>query len=480
MKKLYKLLLPVALSAAMLFSAISLTACNNEPSQEPAGTGTGSTTPTPEENPKPDQPETPENKIPTEKYDAFVASMAKNRNYTYSVTANGTATIYQIDGDKVCFYVVGENTQTILYTEGGYSYQLKYETSDGYYYKTDIDAYSTDEYILNDMKEAKFTLYDGNTKEYAVELDSAMYAMTVSDDAITFQNSAKILTVELFGKTTVPTIEESQIKDETSEKPEQPEKPPVGEEKIYTVNNGVRVYNSKLLGETLIAAMHSEYENGQTVFHKYTSNMGNEILDVLYVSTSGSVIEVGTIALYGTNKIIELFKIEKSSVESVGSSTDEWTALIKQQAINFVLGYELIGIDYEPSIEAEHQAVLKEVLKKALDKVVVDGVQVGGYNTKYEPKPRYANSQVLAVFEFKDGNDGHAGLDLGNTHRKGLVGIIKDADGQLMIVRMNIATTNLTTFEETVLNKENSINNKFVVYNMDKELELDEQFFQAE
>ena len=131
-------------------------------------------------------------------------------------------------------------------------------------------------------------------------------------------------------------------------------------------------------------------------------------------------------------------------------------------------------------MDAEHQAVLKEVFGKALDKVAVDGVQPTGYDTKGEPKERYANSEVLAVFEFGDGLDGQAGLDLGYTHRKGLVGIIKDGNGQPMIVRMNVATTSLDSFENTVLNKENSINNKFVVYKMDKELNIDKQFMQAE
>ncbi len=485
MSKFEKRLAPLVLATVMGLSFISLTACGDgKTPTEPVNPGPGIEAPdNPPVNPPivTPGPEEPGDQIPTEAYDVFVANMGLRRNYTYSVTADGTATIYQIDGDKVCFYEVGSGYETIWYTENGSSYQLKYE-DDGYYHKTNIDAFDTDEYILKDMQNANIVSYDEDSEKYIVELDGKQYSATVSDDAVVFDDSNKICVVEAVNKTTFPVIDNSQIKDESSPvKPVDPEKPVVPGDKIYTVDaQGVRTYNSKLLGEILKTAMNTEDESGKTLLNKFSSGVGVSVDDILYVSTEGDTIEIGTVAQFSNNKIIEIFKIEKSSVGEIGDSKEAWVSEITRQTTEFVLGYELIRIDYDASMDAEHQAVLKEVFGKALDKVAVDGVQVSGYNKKGEPKDRYANSEVLAVFEFGDGLDGQAGLDLGYTHRKGLVGIIKDGNGQPVIVSMNVATTNLDSFENTVLNKEKDKNNKFVVYKMDIEQNIDNQFFKEE
>lgn len=465
---------PVIVCVVMGFTM--LTGCNDQKTPEKPVDPPGQHQP---ENPPEEKPVDPTPEDPTwttEAYDEFFAKMGLAKNYAYSLTENGNTDVYQIDGDKVLI----NDYETYLYSEGGQYYRLTYNEADGKWHKTLNEPVNVDSFIYDSMQNVFIDDYDAETDKYSVHFNGQVFEMKVTEDYVTFNRGTTTIKVEYIGQVTVEIPADRYVINDI-EKPIDPnppeEKPeePVVEEKIYTVDaQGVRVYNSKLLGEVVKEAMNAKDENGKSLYANSTQGFGGSVDDVMVVSTEGENIEIGSVTTTSKGgKLIDVIKIAKSSVSGFPDDKASWLKSLTPEMI--VAGLDLIAINYEASVEQTRQEVLKQIMSKAMEKVATIGVQSRVDATNVTPKPRYANCEVLQVFEDEDPLDGHAGLGLGNTHRKILTGVVKDKDGRHVLVHLNLATTSFKSFEDTIFNGD-GVNDKYIVYKMDREFESDKNF----
>lgn len=483
MKKSWIILVVLIFTFIAVFSL--LTACNNgnSPESETPSTDDPSTTPSEEQ---PSDPSDDEPSWTTDEYDAIVAQMGLTQNYTYTNYVDGSTNIYRIVGDSVDFRLDGNNRSTIWYVENNVSYQLKYE-SDKYYHKTVIDNFDVNSFIYNDMADATITEYDEETQQYTITMGGVTYSMQISTDKIELFSSLSAITIEDIDNTTFPFPNEWDIRDDTKT-PDEPNPPVVDpdepdvEEKIYALGDkGERIYNSKLLGETVKEILNTEDATGK---NKITELLQGDdfkvtVEKVLFVSTEGEYIQIGTILLVHENNVsvIDIIKISHSTVSQLNSDKQSWVVELSSATASKININDMMRFNYSESIEASHQEDLKRIMEMALDRIAVHGVQSHGITVEGTPEPRYANSQVLAVFEADNGMDGKAGLGLGYVSSKTLAGTIIDGNGTLMYVVIHVATSERLgeTLEERILGGAD-----FIVFNMEKNQEIDKQFFETD
>lgn len=457
-----------------------LTGCNDQKTPEKPTDPPGQHQPEnpPEEKPVDPTPVDPTPGDPTwtaEAYDEFFAKMGLTKNYTYSLTENGNIDVYQFDGDKVLI----NDYETYLYSEADQFYRLTYNEADGKWHKTLSEPVDVDSFIYDSMQNVIIDDYDAETKKYSVHFNNQVFEMEVTEDYVVFNNGTTKIKVDGIGQGTIEIPADKYVINDI-EKPIDPNPPvidpddPVVEDKIFTVNaQGVRVYNSKLLGDTFKEVMNTLNDEGKPIYSTITSGLGVSVDEILFVSTQDNL-QIGFIATGPEGKIMQVVNISDDKVAQLGDGKSDWVDALSSKGTYGNNDYT--NIYYNASVEANRQTELKQIMSKALEKVATIGVQSGGVNAASDaPKTRYANCEVLQVFEGADGLDGTAGLGLGNTHRRMLTAMIKDKDGALVWVRMNLATTSFKSFDDTIL-KGDGINDKFIVYKMDREIESDKNF----
>lgn len=457
-----KTLVPLALCTCMTLSFVG---CDN----------TKAPTPTPDQNPSietpadptpdkptPDKPSAPT--LDTKAYDEFVAKMAACKNYAYTQTVNGTKTTYDIN-DQV---VLVNEYETYFYKDNGKVYRLDWSDNDKKYHKTYGEDYDVNAYILTPMQNAEITSYDDAKKEYKITFSGNQCVMTVGADEIVIKNNNDTYRVNEVDNNRINLPGSMYIVDDTGKQEE-----PTTEEKVYTTNaQGERVYNSKLLGEIVKETLNTVQSNGKTLYNAKTYQTGDEIDRVLAVSSNESQkIEIFTISSVSGGKIVDAISIDKSKVASFADNKQVWTTGLTASGVLKCGSFITISQD----ISVANKTTLTQVTEKVLQKLASDGVQ-SELSATGTPLPRYANAEVVEVFQMPDGLDGTAGLGLGNTHRFGLFAVVLDKDKQPVVLQVNVATTSYKTAYETILNP--GINDKFIVYKKTKEQNADKQFFE--
>lgn len=485
MGKIKNTIVTILVCVTMGLSPLTLSACDNGKQETPTVPNVSGPT-----TPEPDVP-TPPYEEPTwteQPYNDAVANIAGLRNYTYSLESDAGSTTWEIDGDKARYFANGDNRGVYMYVdEDGKSYQLEWQM-DQLYHKTDIDDFDSDALILDDLLDAVLiTDYDEASDSYSATMSGKSYTLTIDGNDLTFEGDDEIINVWNVGSTNVPMPSANRIVDDTHKEDVEPN-PPVNpddgkdddkhenENKLFTENNGVRTYNSKLLGETIKEILLSEYSAGKTVLEKFTDK-GAVIEEILYVSSNSGDIKIATLDEWGDDqksiKVIDIFTIPESVASGFSDNKQSWVDGLsgtKSRCID----HTLETILYEESIN--NQAELKQIAEKCFEKIATVGVQTSSCEKEGTPNKRYENAEVLRVFARWNIAEGVAGYDLGNTHRKGLLVIANDANGDPLCVTMDVATSSWNSFEDSIL-KPDAKKDKFIVYAMGTETEIDKDFF---
>ena len=475
MKKFTKKAITFALTGVLGLSTMAgLVACDNEKPPVDPNPPIVIPDPNPPVDPKPVEPE-----IPTDAYDEFVARMGGNNCYSYTYTKNGRETWYKFQGDKM----VVDGYKTFLYLEKGVTYQLSYDETEEKYRKTVSETtLDVESYILSDLNLAVLTSYDEDSEEYTVSMAGQTWKMLVSDSRLVLESGDvqhKVEAVDLIN-VNLPS-QDKIIDDTTSIDPKPPvvePDDPIVEDKVYTINaQGVRVYNSKLLAETIKEALNTQVGNG-TLYGAITYGIGTTVDEVLFISTQGEDIKIGAVAsgAGASGKTLGIFTIKNDSVSTWSENKQVWIdGFVKNKNIS-VNGVR--GVDFKKSEENKEQ--LTEIFEKVLDKYATNGVQAQSKNILGTPIPRFENSTVLCVYEYAGDQEGIAALDMGNIHHIGLVGVVIDKNGEPVFLNLGVATTDFVSAYDTILNTNNSVNNEFIVFEQVQKIEANKDFYQKE
>ncbi len=477
MKKFLKVMVTLSLCG---FISTSISACAQAKDDPKPNPGPSIETPV---KPTPDVPTTPV--LDTKAYDDFVASLSAKQNYTYSITENGAKDIYQIDGTTVRFRENGDRRGIYSYEESNQTFKLEYDAEDMYYHKTKAEKVDVNAIVYSDLLNAKLTAYNEDTNAFTATFRNAQYSVVVSDDSLELVNGDVSYTVSEVGTTTFSLPDERLIVDDTDKEPvgpekPDPEKPVVGEDKIYAVDaNGNRVYNTKLLAETLKTALNTTKEGqNQNLYASITSGAAASADDVKFVSTSGDSIVLGVVAssISGA-KIFDIISISKSAVESLSSDKQAWIGGIA--ADNIDRPYSTIVIKQQ-SFDEEYQESLKTAFAKVANKLAVYGSQPYGINTRTEPMTEIGNAEVLVAFESNIVPTGSSGYDMGNIDFVGLSGIVLNKEtGDVYFVSTELVTTMSSTKTpiETIIT---GTEQNFLARKASQPISVDKEFYKTE
>lgn len=478
MKKITKFILSMAVAGTFTISSAAFAGCSDKGKTDPSNP----TPPPPIEqpvDPKPTPDPTPV--IPTEAFDEFVALMGQSRNYTYVVDNKKGLATYEIDGNKVCVedFSVDQNRFYLL-NEGDATYRFVYNTDEEVFYKTRDEVQTDfDGYIFDGLRLADITGYDEGKGLYSLSIAGKDYTAKFEGESLVLDDGSVKSYIENVDSTRVSMPDKFVDKTEDGKDPDEKPGPeePVVKDQVYIVNaQGVRVYDNKVLTQTVLEALNSKTATGDTLYSSITSNVGNTVDEVLFVSTTGDNLKIGSISTsIAGKKTVDIFEIPKSKVEKLSADKQDWIDALLANNIytNEVISRSYAKVVNDESFDEEHQKVLQETYKEVMNKFAECGEQTNRYDILGEAMPRFEGASAVGmVFEANDDADGLAGFGLGETRRKQFLALTIDKNGEYVFVDINVASTSFrNNIYDTILG--GGVNDKFIVYRTNDLLDVE-------
>ncbi len=405
----------VPFAVCLIMGASIFTACGQEKTpDEPVNPNPPIVTPIdpdkptqPEQPDKPTQPEKPS--WNREAYDNFIGLMNVEKSYKYTLTENGKTDIYEIDGEKIRYRENGDRRGVYFNTEGEKTYQYKFDESDMKYHKTNTDLLIANSIIYDSLFAGDVSNYNAETQEYTVTVDGDKYQASISSDALNLVGENKTIDITNVGDWTVSMPNNNFVVDDTEKEPDQPDKPIdpdepiVSGDKIFTVDSlGNRVYNNKLLAETVLEALNTEVD-GKTLY-KHLESVGVSVDSVKYISIADGVIELGTVttSAFGSNAFTT-FKIAENILTNTDTKETVMSTLLKDKQITAKsTGVIQYSTDSEDKALAEN---VKIVAQNVINNLAKYGVQETLGDVK-APLSELQNAKIVSASTERVDGDG--------------------------------------------------------------------------